>query len=30
MTERVAQMNGRLTINSAPGQGTQILVEVPL
>ena len=30
MAERVAQLNGRLTINSAPGQGTQILVEVPL
>jgi len=30
MAERVAQLNGRLTINSAPGQGTQILVEVPV
>ncbi len=30
MTERVAQLNGRLTIHSAPGQGTQIQVEVPL
>lgn len=30
MAERVAQMNGRLTIDSTPGQGTTILVEVPL
>ena len=30
MAERVAQLNGRLTIDSAPGQGTQIQVEVPL
>ena len=30
MAERAESMNGRLTIDSAPGQGTQILVEVPL
>ncbi|WP_420630964.1 sensor histidine kinase [Candidatus Leptofilum sp.] len=30
MAERVAQLNGRLTIDSAPGQGTNIQVEVPL
>lgn len=30
MAERVAQMNGRFTLHSAPGEGTQIQVEVPL
>jgi len=30
MAERVAQLNGRLTIDSAPGKGTTIQVEVPL
>lgn len=30
MAERVAQLNGRLTIDSAPGKGTKIQVEVPL
>ena len=29
MAERVQQMNGRLTIDSAPGEGTTINVEVP-
>lgn len=30
MYERVQEMNGRLTINSSPGGGTEILVQVPL
>ena len=30
MAERVQQMNGRLAIQSAPGEGTTIKVEVPL
>ncbi len=30
MAERVTQLNGRLTIDSAPGKGTKIQVEVPL
>ena len=29
MAERVAQLNGRLIIDSAPGKGTKIQVEVP-
>ncbi|MBI5567003.1 MAG: PAS domain S-box protein [Chloroflexi bacterium] len=29
MKERVAQLQGTLTINSAPGQGTRVAVEVP-
>ena len=30
MAERVAQLHGNLTIQSTPGQGTEINVEVPL
>lgn len=30
MRERVAEMQGRLTINSAPGQGSEIRVTIPL
>jgi signal transduction histidine kinase len=29
MTERVLKIGGRLHIASAPGQGTEVLVEVP-
>ena len=30
MTERVAWVNGRLEIQSQPGQGTNILVQIPI
>ena len=30
IAERVAAMNGRLTLNSAPGAGTELFVEVPV
>ncbi|CAG0993151.1 partial Signal transduction histidine-protein kinase/phosphatase DegS, partial [Gammaproteobacteria bacterium] len=29
MKERVAQLQGMLTIDSTPGQGTRVAVEVP-
>jgi signal transduction histidine kinase len=29
MKERVAQLQGSLTIDSAPGRGTRVVVEVP-
>jgi signal transduction histidine kinase len=30
MRERAERIGGHLTLNSSPGQGTEMLVEIPL